>query len=94
MTFCVVLLTISAAWWAAGSAANEGVVESAIPAMSDRDPELCYGDCNLDGIETVADFGCFQTMFAAGNMYADCNGSGTLTISDFGCFQSCFGQCR
>jgi hypothetical protein len=51
---------------------------------------LCYPDCNGDGTLTVADFGCFQTQFVAGNMYADCNGSGTLTVSDFGCFQTAF----
>ncbi len=50
----------------------------------------CYPDCNQSGNLTIADFGCFQAAFAAGNMYADCNGSGTLTIADFGCFQAAF----
>ena len=50
----------------------------------------CYPDCNEDGALTVADFGCFQTAFVAGNTYADCNGDGQLTVPDFGCFQTKF----
>ncbi len=50
----------------------------------------CYADCNLSGGLTIADFGCFQAKFAAGNLYADCNQSGSLTIADFGCFQASF----
>jgi hypothetical protein len=50
----------------------------------------CYPDCNQDGALTVADFGCFQTQFVAGNMYTDCNADGQLTVADFGCFQSSF----
>ncbi len=50
----------------------------------------CYPDCNGSGTLTIADFGCFQAAFAAGNSYADCNNSGTLTIADFGCFQAAF----
>ncbi len=50
----------------------------------------CYPDCNGDGALTVADFGCFQTRFVAGDPYADCNGAGGLTVADFGCFQTRF----
>ncbi len=50
----------------------------------------CYPDCTADGQLTIADFGCFQAKFAAGDPYADCNQSGGLTIADFGCFQSEF----
>ncbi len=50
----------------------------------------CYPDCNTDGSLTIADFGCFQTKFVAGDPYADCNGVGGLTIADFGCFQTKF----
>ena len=50
----------------------------------------CYPDCNGDGALTVADFGCFQTRFVAGDPYADCNGDGSLTVADFGCFQTGF----
>jgi hypothetical protein len=50
----------------------------------------CYADCNTDGVLTVADFGCFQTRFVAGDPYADCNGTGGLTVADFGCFQTKF----
>ncbi len=50
----------------------------------------CYADCNLSATLTIADFGCFQSKFAAGDPYADCNQSGGLTIADFGCFQSRF----
>ncbi len=53
-------------------------------------PSVCYPDCNNSGTLTIADFGCFQAAFAAGNTYADCNNSGTLTIADFGCFQAAF----
>ena len=50
----------------------------------------CYPDCNADGSLTVADFGCFQTRFVAGDPYADCNGDGVRTVADFGCFQTKF----
>jgi hypothetical protein len=50
----------------------------------------CYPDCNAIGGLTIADFGCFQTRFVAGDPYADCNGVGGLTIADFGCFQTAF----
>ncbi|MFM9995664.1 MAG: GC-type dockerin domain-anchored protein [Phycisphaerales bacterium] len=52
--------------------------------------EACYADCNADGQLTVADFGCFQTTFVAGDPYADCNADGVLTVADFGCFQTGF----
>ena len=50
----------------------------------------CQPDCNLDGVLTVADFGCFQTKFVQGDPYADCNADGNLTVADFGCFQTKF----
>jgi hypothetical protein len=52
--------------------------------------EGCYPDCNADSALTVADFGCFQTKFVAGDPYADCNADGVLTVADFGCFQTKF----
>ncbi len=52
----------------------------------------CYPDCNSDNQLTIADFGCFQTQFVAGDPYADCNAAGGLTIADFGCFQTAFVQ--
>jgi uncharacterized membrane protein len=51
---------------------------------------VCYPDCNADGAPTVADFGCFQTKFVAGDPYADCTVDGGLTVADFGCFQTKF----
>lgn len=50
----------------------------------------CYADCNTDGSLTIADFGCFQAAFVAGQPYADCNGTGSFTIADFACFQTAF----
>ncbi len=50
----------------------------------------CYPDCNGVGGLTIADFGCFQTAFVAGDPYADCTGTNGLTIADFGCFQTAF----
>ena len=50
----------------------------------------CYPDCDGGGTLTVADFGCFQTKFVAGDPYADCSGDGQLTVADFGCFQTEF----
>ena len=52
--------------------------------------DLCYADCNADGLLTVSDFGCFQTRFIAADVYTDCNANGALTVSDFGCFQTKF----
>ena len=53
-------------------------------------PDSCYPDCTADGALTVADFGCFQTKFVAGDPYADCNDDGVSTVADFGCFQTRF----
>jgi uncharacterized membrane protein len=53
-------------------------------------PESCYPDCTGDSALTVADFGCFQTRFVAGDPYADCTGDSALTVADFGCFQTAF----
>jgi hypothetical protein len=50
----------------------------------------CYPDCNGDAVLNLADFGCFQTAFALGNMYADCNADLVLNLADFGCFQTAF----
>jgi hypothetical protein len=50
----------------------------------------CYPDCTGEGSLTIADFGCYQSKFVAGDPYADCNASGTLTIADFACFQGSF----
>ncbi len=52
--------------------------------------EDCYADCDGANGLTIADFGCFQTKFVAGDPYADCNGVGGLSIADFGCFQTAF----
>ena len=50
----------------------------------------CYPDCNADDALTAADFGCFQTKLAGGDLDADCTGDGMLTVADFGCFQTKF----
>jgi hypothetical protein len=52
----------------------------------------CYPDCNNSGTLTIADFGCFQTIFVTGggDPYPDCNQDGLRTIADFGCFQAAF----
>jgi hypothetical protein len=50
----------------------------------------CYGDCDLSGGLTVADFACFQTRFVGGDLYADCTENGQLTVADFACFQTQF----
>jgi hypothetical protein len=61
----------------------------------------CYANC--DGstnppILNVADFGCFLTKFAAGDLYANCDNSTTppvLNVADFGCFLTSFAAgCR
>ncbi len=72
----------------AGSGINPaGQPEAWIAFLGDG---VCYVDCNTDGALTVADFGCFQTKFVAGDPYADCNADGQLTVADFGCFQTRF----
>jgi hypothetical protein len=56
----------------------------------------CYANC--DGSTTapilnVADFVCFQSLFAAGDSRANCDGSTTppvLNVGDFVCFQAAF----
>ena len=67
--------------WDAGAGASQNATITG---------SACYADCNNSGSLTVADFGCFQTRFVAGDPYADCNNSGNLTVADFGCFQTQF----
>ncbi len=67
-----------------------GAGGTAIADMGAYERKRCYPDCNADCALTVADFGCFQTKFVAGDPYADCNGDGSLTVADFGCFQTKF----
>ncbi len=55
-------------------------------------PATCYPDCDLGGTLNLADFGCFQSKFAANHMYADCNKDFALNLADFGCFQSTFAR--
>ncbi len=69
------------------SSGTTGVTSAVIRTLLDTP---CYPDCNGVGGLTIADFGCFQTRFVAGDPYADCNGVGGLTIADFGCFQTSF----
>ena len=64
--------------------------DNTIAVMTVSLGEGCYPDCNTDGALTVADFGCFQSRFVAGDPYADCNADGTLNVADFGCFQTRF----
>lgn len=53
----------------------------------------CRTDINKDRALTIADFGAFQSAFAAGNaMVADFNDDGSLTIADFAAYQSKFTQ--
>ncbi len=69
------------------STGTTGVTSAVIRTLLDTP---CYPDCNGVGGLTIADFGCFQTKFVAGDPYADCNGVGGLTIADFACFQTSF----
>jgi hypothetical protein len=50
----------------------------------------CYADCNRDNRQTVHDFICFQSAFAAAQPYADCNHDNALNVNDFVCFQAAF----
>ncbi len=50
----------------------------------------CNADCNGVGGLTIADFGCFRTLWNSGSPAADCNGSGAFNIADFACFQTQF----
>ena len=50
----------------------------------------CYPDCDEDGVLSIDDFICFQTLFAFEDKYADCDEDGSLTIDDFICFQTLF----
>ena len=50
----------------------------------------CYPDCDQDGVLTIDDFICFQTIFALNDPYADCDADSLLTIDDFICFQTFF----
>jgi hypothetical protein len=50
----------------------------------------CYADCDGDGVLSIDDFICFQTLFALGSQDADCDGDTVLSIDDFICFQTSF----
>ncbi len=72
---------------------NDSQTEAGLDAVlvsSPACPPACYPDCDGAGGLTIADFGCFQTKFVAGNPYADCTQSNGLTVADFACFQTKF----
>jgi hypothetical protein len=56
----------------------------------------CYANCDnstTPPILNIADFVCYQSLFAAGSSLANCDGSTTppiLNIADFVCFQAAF----
>jgi trimeric autotransporter adhesin len=52
--------------------------------------EACPADCDADGVLSIDDFICFQTLFALGDPTADCDATGSLSIDDFICFQTAF----
>ena len=85
---CEALAGYDGALWAGGQFLAAGPFSSGHIARWVACP--CYPDCNANGALTVADFGCFQTKFVAGDPYADCNTDGALTVADFGCFQTRF----
>lgn len=71
------------------------IVTSGTCSVESNEAELvavCYPSCTYYGMGplTLADFGCFQTNFALGNVYADCDEDGLLTLADFGCFVTYF----
>ncbi len=63
-------------------------------AWIDVDPDpcknSCYTECECDGVLSINDFICFQTLFALGDPYADCDGDSVLTVDDFICYQTFF----
>jgi hypothetical protein len=56
----------------------------------------CYANCDgstMPPVLNVADFSCFLSKFAAGNLWANCDSSTTppvLNVADFSCFLSKF----
>ncbi len=50
----------------------------------------CYPDCDQDGVLSIDDFICFQTLFALKDPFVDCDADDTLSIDDFICFQTLF----
>jgi hypothetical protein len=54
---------------------------------------VCYADCDRaegEPVLDIADFICFQTLFATGSLDADCNLDAWLSVDDFICFQTKF----
>ncbi len=85
--------SIAVFWSQACGEAGVGFLTSDLPPGLPPTVEVrlhppCYQDCNCDNQLNIADWGCFQTRFVAGEPYADCNGVGGLTIADFACFQT------
>jgi DNA-binding beta-propeller fold protein YncE len=58
--------------------------------IPDECEDLCYADCDGDGVLDFLDFLCFQNAFLAADPYADCDGNGRLDFFDFLCFQNAF----
>jgi hypothetical protein len=81
---------IPPALWLAGGVVDTGSGHAIGIAKRLACPRICYPDCDGSSTLTVADFGCFQARFVAGDPYADCEQGGTLTVADFGCFQTRF----
>ena len=53
--------------------------------------DLCYPDCDPNGVLDIFDFLCFQNSFVLGEPYAcDCDPDPVCDIFDFLCFQNAF----
>ncbi len=61
-----------------------------VTGANENKPNPCYPDCDSDGVLSIDDFICFQTLFALNDPYADCDGDSALSIDDFICFQTFF----
>ncbi|MFM9996311.1 MAG: FG-GAP repeat domain-containing protein [Phycisphaerales bacterium] len=61
-----------------------------VSVLLNRACGTCYGDCDGDGVPTLADFACFQVKYLRADPWADCNHDARLSVADFGCFQNRF----
>ncbi len=53
-------------------------------------PIASDADCDSNGVLSIDDFICFQTLYAINDPKADCDADGVLSIDDFICYQTIY----
>ncbi|MCA9279277.1 MAG: hypothetical protein R3B58_13535 [Phycisphaerales bacterium] len=52
--------------------------------------QVCYPDCDGNGVLSILDFSCFTNAYSSGDPYADCDGNSLFNVFDYICFGNAF----